>query len=119
MLVLAMLKWRLAGFLIKGGTKSQIRKPKPRVVAGFQSCPPRRQDHDQHGAKGRQRVSSDLEHCNLQPNNAVQWRRWISGAHPQSGQVDSLKKRALHDLVIDFALDVTNDERRRWTRSKG
>ena len=34
------LKWRLACLLINGATKSQSRYPKPRVVAGFQSCPP-------------------------------------------------------------------------------
>ena len=60
-------------------------------------------NHDQHHARGRERESSDLQHGNLHPHDAVNRHARILCPRPQSGQVDSLKERTLHDGVRDFA----------------
>src|SRR5688572_4254234 len=60
-------------------------------------------DHHQHEPNGWHRESSGLEDSELHPDDAVRWRGWISCLHPQPGQVHSLKKRVLHDLVIALA----------------
>jgi len=60
-------------------------------------------DHHQHDPHGGQCESSGLEHSELHANDAVSRRAWVSCLHPQSGQVNSSKKRSLCDLLSDLA----------------